>query len=259
MTALPASGSFAMVDPTHVAAVGPAAAILFARITWRAEQSSGSWRATIRTLVDETGLTPKMIRTASRVLRDSGWVVTERTSPDDATLIWKPSVSAGQADSAQSAPPPAQSGGTPPAQSAISSFETGRDNPLPPDGGLFGPPDAPPLRSVPTPAELDAEFARFWSLYPRRTGKKAARTAYGRARRTATVQAIATGLRAQLPSMAATDPAYLPHPTTWLNQGRWEDELLPAARRPAVASPDETYDPSYAAALPPPPKRDLYA
>ena len=25
-----------------------------------------------------------------------------------------------------------------------------------------------------------------------------------------------------------SDPQYIPHPYTWLNQGRWEDELTPS-------------------------------
>jgi hypothetical protein len=108
---------------------------------------------------------------------------------------------------------------------------------------------------VPSPAELDAEFARFWELYPRKTGKKAARTAYGRARRDATVQQIATGLRAQLPSMRerveAGEAQYVPHPTTWLNQGRWDDEVR-RETGPRNVHADTSYDPSYEATLPPP-------
>lgn len=98
------------------------------------------------------------------------------------------------------------------------------------DGALFGstPVVAPAAKGL-TESDLDAEFAKFWEHYPRHTGKKAARAAYARARRSADVRAIAQGLLRQLPSLRDTDPKYVPHPTTWLNQGRWEDEVQPAA------------------------------
>lgn len=124
MTALPGSGSFAMVDPTHVAAMGPAAAILYARILWRSE-ASGEWPASRRMLQQETGLSAPMLRTAVQVLRDHEWVTTRRMSPEDATLVWTP-VYAGQADIAESATPPLRNPPHPPAESAISSLETGK-------------------------------------------------------------------------------------------------------------------------------------
>ena len=152
MTALPASGTFAMVDPEHVAAVGPAAAILFARLTWRA-QKTGEWRATRSEIAAETGLSLAMIRTAVEVLRRHQWIETRRTSTLDSTLIWTP-ILPGQPERLD--PQSRDSGSsTPPlAESAIPSYETGRDNPpsSPPDGALF----APPLRSVPDPVPTPA-------------------------------------------------------------------------------------------------------
>lgn len=117
-----------MVDPTHVAAVGPAAAILYARILWRS-QEDGEWVATRATLAAETGLTPHMIRTAVQVLRDHEWVQTRRVSADDATLVWRP-IHAGQADMVDSTPPPGEIHHTPPVDSTISSYETDRELPL---------------------------------------------------------------------------------------------------------------------------------
>lgn len=249
MTALPTTGTFTQVDPSHVAAVGPAAAILFARISWRA-QATGEWTATRAEMAAETGLSPAMIRTAVDVLREREWVATRRVSVLDSTLIWSP-IYAGQPEKADSTSRDGESRMTPPAESAIPSLETGKTDTPTPAGALF---DAPPLRSVPTPSELDAEFARFWELYPRRTAKKAARAAYGKARRTTSVQAIATGLRAQLPSLQAREPQYVPHPTTWLNQGRWEDDV-----QPVTAGPRTDPFASPGAPLPPPRGRELYA
>lgn len=125
----PTSETFIRVDPAQVEEVGPSAAILFARILWRS-QETGSWRASRALLQEETGLTQPMLRTAVDVLRDLGWVSSERTSYLDATLIWTP-VCPGRPDGAPSAPPPASSTPTPPAESADFSLETGRDLPPP--------------------------------------------------------------------------------------------------------------------------------
>lgn len=131
MTALPQSGTFAQVDPTHVAAIGPAAALLYARIMWRADKAkSGRWRASRRDLAQETGLSDAMLRTAVRILRDQGWVSAERTSSDDSTLIWRPLCPSDQHMDV-SAPPPVESTitpcgivPTPPGKSPIPSTQT---------------------------------------------------------------------------------------------------------------------------------------
>lgn len=71
---------------------------------------------------------------------------------------------------------------------------------------------------------IDAWFAEFWELYPRKTAKAAAQKA---AKSKATSQTardeILAGLRAHLPTLAARDPQYIPHASTWLNGERWRD------------------------------------
>lgn len=63
-------------------------------------------------------------------------------------------------------------------------------------------------------------FAAFWSAYPRKVGKGAARTAFVKALRKASVETILAGLaRAEW----SADPQYIPHPSTWLNAERWDD------------------------------------
>lgn len=232
MTALPPSGTFTMVDPAHVAAVGPAAAILYARIVWRS-QGSGSWRATRRQLRDETGLSEATLRTAAEVLRDREWVATRRTSPEDATLIWAPCTASDlhMDDSApplaESAPPLASSTPTPPAESAMSSYETReRHTPLPPAGGdepdLFGTQVGP--RETPTPDPLRG-FDDWWAAYPRKTAKADARKAWTAALKVAAPNVIQAGLTVQLRELReAHDRGFCPYPATWLRRRRWEDE-----------------------------------
>lgn len=74
-----------------------------------------------------------------------------------------------------------------------------------------------------------AAFQSFYSRYPRKVGKDGARKAFSKAaQRAGGFQVIIDGAQrlAQDPNLP-TDRNFIPHPTTWLNQGRWEDEPLP--------------------------------
>lgn len=71
-------------------------------------------------------------------------------------------------------------------------------------------------------ASIAEQFETFWRAYPRRVGKGAARKAFERAARLTTLErmleAVALYQRCK--------PAYQDfcHPSTWLNQERWDDE-----------------------------------
>lgn len=71
----------------------------------------------------------------------------------------------------------------------------------------------------------------FWPKYPRRVAKKAALKAYFKARAEASCEKITAGLaRAKLGwAQRQTEIQFIPHPATWLNQGRYDDELAPTA------------------------------
>lgn len=76
-------------------------------------------------------------------------------------------------------------------------------------------------------ALVPSAFDQFWAAYPRREGKGAARKAWERAIRKADVPTIMAGVERY-----AADPnreqAYTAHPSTWLNQERWDDAPLPS-------------------------------
>lgn len=71
---------------------------------------------------------------------------------------------------------------------------------------------------------VDEHFEGFWSAYPRRIGKAAARRAWEKAMKVTTPEVIGAALRA---AEWPEDPQYIPHPATWLNQGRWDDQPAP--------------------------------
>jgi hypothetical protein len=69
-------------------------------------------------------------------------------------------------------------------------------------------------------------FDRFWEAYPRKTGKGGARKAFAKALLKiggADPQAaLMVALERVKPTW--TEGRYIPHPATWLNDERWEDE-----------------------------------
>ena len=75
----------------------------------------------------------------------------------------------------------------------------------------------------------DSGFEAFWAAYPRRIGKQAALKAWAkRAPGPELQQQIMDGLaRAKASRDWLKDGGeYIPHPSTWLNGGRWTDELV---------------------------------
>lgn len=264
MTALPGSGSFTMVDPTHVAAVGPAAAILYARIWWRA--GDGVWRATREVMAQETGLTLDQIRTAVKLLRAREWVTAERAGAYDATLVWRP-VFAGHAEkgnipmSSEGNPAISTGGnslGLDVGNSPISSSETLKTIPPTPQGEQ----ETPLFGSRPeTPAGDPLQgFDEWYGLFPRKVAKGDARKAWTQVTRRTAPAVILAGLRRTLTELQDQHVrGFCPYPASWLRAERWEDaadNVTPL--RPPVPAPDESYDPAYEATLPPPPRQDLY-
>lgn len=85
-------------------------------------------------------------------------------------------------------------------------------------------------------------FDEFWSIYPRRVGKRAASAAFGRARLRAPVEEILDGARRFARDPNLPESQYVPHPTTWLNADRWEDDPLPPRRGTSAPSRREPID-----------------
>lgn len=80
-------------------------------------------------------------------------------------------------------------------------------------------------QTAPTDSVLRSEFERWWTAYPRKVGKKDALKAYRRARREVDATRLVAGAEREAAKLrAGTEPKFIPHPATWLNGGRWEDE-----------------------------------
>lgn len=81
---------------------------------------------------------------------------------------------------------------------------------------------------TPLTPQGDARFSEFWKAYPRKVGKATAEKAWAKLKVT---DELHSTILAALEKHKVSDQwtkdggQYIPHPSTWLNQRRWEDEL----------------------------------
>src|SRR5690606_21370365 len=77
------------------------------------------------------------------------------------------------------------------------------------------------------PDDYTDDFEEFWKIYPRRTGKAAAFRAW-RKLNLAQKRRAYVALKKQLPTLKAQirgpNENFCPHPSTWLHEGRFDDE-----------------------------------
>jgi hypothetical protein len=78
---------------------------------------------------------------------------------------------------------------------------------------------------------IDSHFDTFWAEYPRKQGKGKAREAFRTAVKNAGVDAVIAGAVRYASDPNLPDPQFIPLPTTWLNQERWDDGPLPLNRK----------------------------
>jgi len=73
-----------------------------------------------------------------------------------------------------------------------------------------------------------ALFDKFWASYPKKVGKDAAQKAFEKRRPDEELTSeMISAIDKQVSSdgWAKEDGKYIPNPATWLNQGRWKDEV----------------------------------
>lgn len=112
--------------------------------------------------------------------------------------------------------------------------EETRITPLPPTGGDTVDAQESTDRQDP----LEERFARFWAAYPNKTGKEAARKVWRRLKPSQAltgVMLLAIERQRISDAWARENGRFIPHPATWLNQGRWDDE--PVRVSPGLPSP----------------------
>ena len=74
----------------------------------------------------------------------------------------------------------------------------------------------------------EKRFEEFWAAYPKKNGKQAAFKSWQRIKPTSELhnkimEAVTTAKQTE--QWQRENGRYIPNPTTWLNQGRWDDEI----------------------------------
>lgn len=105
-------------------------------------------------------------------------------------------------------------------------------------------PPSSPVTTITRTIELDTLnyiFDQFWEIYPRKVGKQAAYRALEKALAKYDGNVILDGLKRMVADKNLPAKKFLPHPSTWLNEGRWEDEPYPdldqVVTRPRAETP----------------------
>lgn len=99
-------------------------------------------------------------------------------------------------------------------------------------GGIYGVtpmspnPSIEPSNNKPSLADLRSSFGEFWTAYPRKVGKRDAESVFVRLMRSSDAPTLQVVLDAVARLKAENrEIQFVPHPATWLRQGRWEDEV----------------------------------
>lgn len=84
-----------------------------------------------------------------------------------------------------------------------------------------------PLKGETVSAQ-EKRFEEFWAAYPKKTGKQAAFKSWQRIKPTSELhnkimEAVTAATKTE--QWQRENGRYIPNPTTWLNQGRWDDEI----------------------------------
>ena len=90
----------------------------------------------------------------------------------------------------------------------------------------------PQPQPLPTPLpkdqELRARFAALWAVYPRKVGKEAAFSEFAKIAPDGSLVEVMVGAverQRQSPQWLKDGGQFIPHPRTWLKQGRWQDDV----------------------------------
>jgi uncharacterized protein YdaU (DUF1376 family) len=92
-----------------------------------------------------------------------------------------------------------------------------------------------PSPSISITRVIDITFTAFWTAYPKHVAKQSAIKAYQAAlKKGISPDVISAGALRYAKHVEGKDTKYIAHPSTWLNAGRWEDELPTEPKKPSL-------------------------
>ena len=192
----------------------------------------------VPTIARDTELSRRCVQMALRSLEDGGIIASERRTVEVDGVERQTSngyrirvspaqqMHGGGAPVARGGAHQLRGGGAPDAPEVSKGtvqMEEDKDTPhSPPKGG------DPAKAAKPKKPPGGERFAEFWQAYPRKVGKQAAARAFEKATKAGTdpeaIVAAGTAYGAATALWDKADQQFIPHPSTWLNQGRWDDD-----------------------------------
>lgn len=181
----------------------------------------------IETLMRHTGLSRNAIRAAFKDLEAYGWLT--RRHRTARTTVYRINIDAITDANRRERKPKDYNA----VEAPVEPVEAETPAPVPavpaPSTGDLAPIKTKKKSST---ARVESDFLDFYAAYPRHVGKEAARRAFVKAVKAGTPAAdIVEGARryAAATAAAGTETRYVAHPATWLNAGRWSDDMQDAA------------------------------
>lgn len=199
----------------------PERIVLIVLANYADKDNASCWPA-IGTIAGCCELTPETVRRTLRKLETKGLVASEQTYRKNgakSTNLYRLRIEAG-------APPAGQGVHPTPDEGRRGAPDEG-NHPLPQGGST-----TLNRQSNHQPKQNGADFETFWKAYPKKVGKRAALRAFkalGAERPPVAELVEALERHKKAAGWLVERGKFIPHPTTWLNQGRWEDELMPDA------------------------------
>lgn len=193
------------------------AAVLLSRIAYRAGTEGGWWEVTKSEMQEECRLSEWKLDRALKELIDAGCVEWVRIRPDDNRRKVRPVVEG-----------------------------VGRIHPEGREETSSTPSSKKVITSPSTKVEVlqsTEGFEDWWNHYPKKVGKQAALRSYLKAVKVVDPVCVLAGLLAQEKFLSEQRTrGYCPDPATWLNAGRWDDEVTPRQEARPVAGSPEYYE-----------------
>ena len=203
---------FAIVPLRLLTQVSPTAVVVYAVLAEAANLDQMAWPSKA-TIADRTGLSARTVQRAIADLRDAGWVeVSDRARENGSQTSNTYAVR--------------RVGGVTDVSLPQDIFDS------PPETNL-SPPEQDPIEPDPV-SELnnidrqpvDDPFDRWWSEYPRKVQKQAARRAYAKAARKISHDQLLDSMIQYRDHDDRVANGFIQHASTWLNGECWEDEIV---------------------------------
>jgi predicted transcriptional regulator len=197
----------------------------------RFNRSTGAAWPGINRLATEANLHRSNVIRAVQRLEQTGYVTVERTGQGKSNR-YRPTFITGSASATSSKPATSRDNAT----EVVAPARLELVAPTRPEPAYRTYPENLPNKSA--PAELFADrFDDFWKAYPRKTGSipKARNSWVSQKLDQQADSIIATVIDRAANDPQWSDPKFIPYPTTFLNQQRWNDEWVPVKKKPSAA------------------------